>query len=282
MLQKPVVLLVVMVVSLVLTSMLAFWIGQRESDTSSDVTRKPMNRLRAQPGTERANARALTSSIPSTEKNRSSSAVEVWGSLEPAEGDDELSQVEKKTQKALTASSPEAGLSQLLDDVAFDETNETDSLVYAGIAMLYTQIDSPDFDESSAYFEKAWANAKTTDQQVEVAYFESRVLLQQGKIGEVFEVLTRFENASLPASGYSLELGIIIGMAYEELNHDRDAIAAYEHTMVQAKSVGLERSAQVSDVYRTAAYRLSQLYTNSGELEEAQRVARSAKAALRP
>jgi tetratricopeptide (TPR) repeat protein len=267
--KHPMVIIISVVMGFVVMCGLAFWLGQQQEKRSSSGVSIPVKRFRAKEGTERKNARALTSSIPSPETDRSREPVEVWGSLDKPDDATSPSREDASVRSALEASSPAAGIQELLERLAFADEEDVTSIERAALAYLYTRLDPPDTERAEALFAQAWNTGNTRESQVEVIYFVSKAALEQGQYREVFSALQRLGTEQLPASGYALELGIMAGIAYEGLGDTDAARTAYTHTMEQAKGIGLDANHQVRNAYRMAGLRLGMLHRSAGETRQA-------------
>jgi len=280
--KKSTLVVVSVLLGFVLMCGLAFWLGQQQEKGIAKQSSEPVKRFRAKPGTERKNARALTSSIPSPEKNRSTKPVKEWGSLDKPEEGPKQSAEEKVLREIMMSASPEEAIQQLLERMAFTDEGDVSPTEQAILAYMYSRLDPPDMERADELFSTAWESDTSKQSQVEVVYFISKAALEQGRYEDVFTNLNRLGTGGLPASGYALELGIMAGIAYEGLGDKDGARKAYEHAMNQARTIGLDTNYQVGNAYRAAGLRLGMLHRSAGDDRQAPALGKRVNLALNP
>lgn len=278
--QKPWFVILVTILLLSLMGAVAYYFGQQQSVERAESKLVPVKKFRAKEGTERENAQALTSSQRGEKEEMGEGTMEVMGSLERPDEREPKTRTEQAIEEALDAETPEAGIRTLLERLQSAGEHEQKALIYAGLAALYRALDPPMHEEAERALDYAWRHAETPSEKSEVAYSQASYDLARGDFEGVLETMTRVEDVELPASDQSLELGVMMGVAYEQLGMVADAEAAYEATMAQAQQVGLGRHESVADVYRQAGMNLAMLYRRSGDESKAQKLARDVRATL--
>lgn len=258
----------------------AYFVGQRQEVDHAEAKLRPVKKFRAKAGTERENAQALTSSQRSAEESKGSGSQKIWGSLERADKKKVLTRTERSVKEAMESDTPEEGIRSLLNRLNAIEGNEQKSMVYAALGVMYRALDPPMLDEAEKALDLAWRYAETTSEKTEAVYFQAAHDMSQGDYQGILEAIERIDGESLPSSSHSLELGVMMGIAYEQLGHFEDAKASYQGIMEQARLVGLDRNDDVANVYRQAGMNLAMILRKEGNEREAQTLARQVRADL--
>lgn len=278
--QKPWFVISVMVVVLAMMGAVAYYFGEQQDVERSEAKNVPIKKFRAKAGTERENAAALTSSQREVEEEKGEGTMDVLGSLERPDEDRPKTRTEQSISEAMNASTPEQGIRTLLDRLKDAGEHEQQSLIYTALATLYRALDPPMNDEAERALQYAWEHAASPGEKAEVVYAEASYDLANGDFEGVLEGIGRIDDEDLPPSEHSLELGVIMGVAYEQLGMIEDAKVAYETIMEQAQSVGLNEHESVANVYRQAGLNLAMLYRREGEETKAQRLGREVQEVL--
>lgn len=278
--QKPWFVIAVMIFLLTIMGGVAYYFGNQQGVQQAEAKYKPVKKFRAKEGTERENAQALTSSQRGMQEEKGEGTMEVMGSLERPDQEEPKTRTEQAISDALNADTPEEGIRTLLDRLKSSEDHEQQALIYAALAAMYRALDPPMHDEAERALEYAWKHAETPEEKAEVAYSQASYDLAQGDFEAVLETMSRVQDVELPPSDQSLELGVMMGVAYEQLGMNEDAQAAYEGIMEQAQQIGLGRHESVANVYRQAGMNLAMLYRRAGEESKAQQLAREVRSNL--
>jgi hypothetical protein len=81
----------------------------------------------------------------------------------------------------------------------------------------------------------------------------------------------------LPPTSHSLELGVMMGVAYEQLGNIEDAKASYISILEVAREIGLSEYRDVANMYRQAGMNLAMIMRQEGREQDAQVLARRVK-----
>lgn len=277
--KRQTYLLVGLIIAFAVTLGVAYWYsGQERSATASSA---PVKKFRAKPGTERKNARALLSSVPSVSEETTTRPIEVWGSLERDDGPGkrELEAVEA----VLDLDDPEEGIEQLqnlLEGRDQELRASTLSYVYAALASLYVQINPPDPARAEEAYERALAEAADVAAYISVVHIYADGLLKAGRYARLAEVTELDGFEVYPLSAALLETGVYRGVALDQLGRPEDAQRAYEQVIAVAIGSDRDMSERASNVFRQASLRLARIYRLQGRSSEAKAVARRVQARL--
>ncbi len=261
----------------------AYWYsGQERTAKASTASSVPVKKFRAKPGTERKNVRALLSSVPSVPEETTARPIEIWGSLERDDGPRKKEL--KVVEAALDLEDPEEGIKQL--EALFEDRGEEEldpaslSSVHAALASLYVQMDPPDTARAEEAYERALAEAAGSGAQISVVYIYSDGLLDAELYERLAEVADVDGFEAYPLSAALLEVGVLLGVALEQLERYEDAQHAYEEVIDAAIVSDGDMSERAANVFRQASLRLARLYSLQGRTAEAKAVARRVQALL--
>lgn len=294
--KRPVILILLLVLSFTAAVGLAAWVqGQRPSGSSGSTQRKAAKKLRARPGTQRENARALLGSTPSLPsgasageagKNRSArrDPIEVWGYIaKPKDDGTPRSAEDRLADEALVAPTAEEGIAKILDYLEASETGGESSQLFTTLGTLYAGQEPVDLEKMQRAFNMAASMARNPGERVEAHYQQAKMLLRLGFTELALEALEQTpteEGAAVepgrPAARI-VELGVMLGIAQEIAGDLEKARAAYEQAMEDAVALGDSAEPQIVNVYRQAGLRLARLHRRQGRENEAARVARHMK-----
>ena len=280
--DNPAVVIVGLVLILIVLLAGASFVGQREEVGRAEANRQPAKKFRAKSGTERKNARALTSSQRSAPEEKGEGKQRVWGSLESMDKKKVLTRTEQSVKKELDSDTPEEGIRTLLKRLNDMDGNQQTSTVYSALASMYRELDPPMLDEAEKALALAWEHAQTIEEKTEAVYVRVVHDLSQGDFEGMLEAIGRLEGEELPVSGQSLELGVMMGVAYEQLGFTEDAKTSYRNIMEQAKGLGLNEHEDIADMYRRAGLNLSLILRGEGNEQEAQLLSRRVRSDLAP
>lgn len=279
--ENPVWIVVGMMIMLMLMFGVAYYFeqGEQSAPVTATAKQKPVKKFRAKPGTERDNVRALTSAQPSVKEETTKADIEIWGSLEGENGA-RRSGTESLVRQALSEGTPEEGARVLLDELKSPEEVEQPGLIYAALATMYWAMDPPMTEEAEKALALAWETASSPVERLEVIYVQAAYALSQGDVESLMDTLTRVGEYDLPPSAHLLELGVMLGVGYEELGQVDEALSAYESVLADAEVLGLERHPGAADVYRQAGLRLAALLREQGDDRAAKALALSVQRSL--
>lgn len=273
--------LVLFSILLAFASMLgiAFWYGEMQSSGSASATtteKKPVKKFRAKPGTERKNARALLSSTPSQPEETTNKPIEIWGSLDP-----ELQEENESLITALNALQNEdrpQAIGDVLEQLKKVEQEggslEDKALLQATLGRLYALKTPPDEAAAGAAFDRALLTAGNTAARIGVLHLYARSLLDFQEYTRVIDLLEFDFIRKQVFSARTLELEVMRGVAYEQLDRDAEASVAYEEALDRTMKWGTSVDVSQSTIFRQASLRLSKLYREQENSSEATAVAR--------
>ena len=274
--RQQVAFLSVMSGAFLLMVMLAFVVGgirSSASDTASSTpipADKPLKKLRAKPGAERENARALLSFREEAPDDRTPSTREtpppVWGSLESGASPGEAPSRDNR----LAHATPEEALQIVLamseeaDDEATSRTERSAALGF----VLARQVERNEEAVERA-FRKAKRSIVGDDDLQAFLYFRCKAWLITRNYQAIHDELAKHSSEWLQPGARSLEIGMMRAFAEEHLEQEADAEVAYRWVMEAAHSWQCLDEPRCEGIYRQAARRLSRLYRKQGLNQEA-------------
>jgi len=278
MLKNPIILSILVLFSFVITLGGAYLLGQKKGSATSSQASLSENqkRLRAKPGTERENARAITTSRKSNETDRTDEKADTWGSMDKEKNSEPETPSPSQTEakEALENLPIEHSIQKISAIILNEEADDEVAVPYAMLGYLYSVSES-DFQELSAQaFENATELAKTDSQRVDVVFYHTKALLHQEKQREALALIGDLELRSIPQNTHYFELTILAATALEDLKEVDKAITTYVQLMDTIKTHKLNEDPEVDNVYRMAAYKLSMLYRKNGQDTSALALAR--------
>ena len=277
--KRQTYLLVGLLIVFAATIGVAYWYsGLEQSATASSA---PVKKLRAKPGTERKNARAMLSSVPSAPEETTARPIELWGSLERDDGSKKREL--KVVEAVMDLEDPQAGIGQLqtlLEDRSEELSASSLSYVHAALASLYVQMDPPDTVRAEEAYERALAEVADVAAYISVVHIYADGLLEVGRYVRLAEVTELDGFEVYPLSAALLEIGVFRGVALEQLGRPEDAQRAYEQVIAVAIGSGGEMSESASNIFRQAGLRLARILRLQGRTGEAKAVARRVQALL--
>ncbi len=266
----------------------AWWSMRQQSATSGGTGRMHFT---AQPGTTRDNARILTTNkrdsgdrafsggggsgssrsnnADSTPEERDAPPELTVDSLSAAEDRAADSPFAETVCAALNAASPEVGIAKL--GVALDtpHTAEESARIYTALAVLYGQLEPPDYDRAKQAFERALAVAPDAAARRGVVRQHAAFALGAGFPEEA---LPKVE-AALQETNTQTEavpLLLLLGQIREASAELEAAETLYRKAVDHALESEGELAAAVEESLRLAALRLARLYSANGREEDAE------------
>lgn len=289
--KRPLVILIAMIFGFTAAMVLAARYGGGTASNSGESGQSTATKkLRAKPGTERKNARAIVSSTAAKQSPSSgngghtrSEPLEVWGRPKLSEpSTSPKTEAERIAGEALNAASPEEGVEQILERLSEPGAEESPdvSRLYATLGTLYARREPLDLEAMRHAFERAVSAAATPGETEEAVYRQAKAMMQLGQDDLALRALTGAPPGDGPVTARGLELGVMRGMAFEKAGDTEKALAAYEETMESAVKGGENSSEAIASVFRQAGLRLARLHRRLGQTQEANQVARHMNAWL--
>jgi tetratricopeptide (TPR) repeat protein len=276
--KNPLLLTLMMIVLFAGTLMGAYLLGQNKGGSSSSTAslNKNEKRLRAKPGTEKSNARALTTSRKSNETGRTDEDVKIWGSLEKEEASQpkKVSPTLDQAEAAMENLSTEDSIQKISSIILTQEKSGAVAIHYAMLGYLYGISDSSLGELSIAAFEQSMELAESSFQRIEITFYRTKTLIHQGKPKEALDLIEDLNIASIPRESHYFQLGILAGIALEKLGENEKAQMTYKEIMETIKIHQLNDDPVVDNIYRMAGYKLAQLYRKTGQESSAIALAR--------
>ena len=275
--DNPIVLIGGITLALILMMVGAYFVGQSETTDRAEASKEPSKSFRAKAGAEKENAKALTSSRKSTAEEKGKGEQKIWGSLERADKKKVLTRTEKAVQEVMESETPEEGIRELLKRLNAMEGDKQKSMLYSTLAALYRALDPPMLDEAEKALDLAWESAGTIEEKAEAVYFQAAHDMSQGDYEGLLKGVSRIDGQDLPPTSHSLELGVMMGVAYEQLGNIEDAKASYISILEVAREIGLSEYRDVANMYRQAGMNLAMIMRQEGREQDAQVLARRVK-----
>jgi hypothetical protein len=276
--KNPIFLTVLLVGLFAVTLTGAYLLGQSKGSSKSSTSSLNQNekRLRAKTGTERKNAKALTTSRKSNETDRTDEKADVWGSLEKDQGSKSKKEslTLKKAKTALEGLPTSEAIQKISTIILATEDPEALVVPYAMLGYLYGISDSELLELSVEAFERAQELATSNFQQVEITFYQAKALSHQEKYQDVILLIGDLSLESVPENSHYFELGILAGVALEKLGEDEKAQMAYKEIMDTIKIHELNEDSDLDNIYRMAGFKLAKLYRKNGQDNSALALAR--------
>ncbi len=256
----------------------AYWFGGDKSTAGASGPVAPVKKFRADPGTERENARALVSSVPSVKEETTDRPIEIWGSLDDDEPERDAFAATPESVAGLSHENAQRVLADRLaaDDLSAEERAQTEAAL--GLALLLGE--PREAEGARAAFERAFAACADADSRVQLAFVYAERLNAEDEYEETLELLKdgRFVGAKL--SPTRLKLEALRGWALDALGRNDQARTAYSKAFESALASDLNESAGGRDAARLVALRLARHYRADGRERDATAVSRMLRAWL--
>jgi len=262
---------------------LAYWFGGNQSTAGATSAVKPVKKFRADPGTERKNAMALTSSIPSVKEETTDRPIEVWGSL-----DDDKAQTDEREWEAYTAVT--ASIEQLSPDDAQDALRarlverelsaDERAQLEATFAVALLRSNDPDAAEAREAFARALQNCPDANTRVRLVYVYADALVGHGLYEDALDLMQEGRLAGAALSPTRLKLEALRGSVLDFLGRTDEARDVYERGFESALDSDLKESSRGRDAARVLALRLARCYRDAGRNDDAVAVSRRLRAWL--
>ena len=259
---------------------IAYWFGTTDSSVGASTPAAPVKKFRADPGTERENARALISSVPSVEEETTDRPIDIWGSLD--EDEEPIQESFNAAQASIEGMSPEEARDSLSERLESDELgNEERAQLEAALGLALLEGDEPDIDASREAFGRAFNACADGDARVLLAFAYAEALYEREEYVETLELLRdgRFVGATF--SPFRLKLEALRGLALDALGRPDQARAAYKRAFESALSSELQTSPRARDATRLVALQLARHYREDGRTEDATAISRMLRAWLK-
>ena len=269
MLKNPIILTLLLIVFFSGALAGAYLLGQNKGGGSSSSTsslNKNEKRLRAKAGTERKNARALTTSRKSSETERTDEKAEIWGSLEKGKPEQpkKVSLILSQAETAMKNLPTDESIQKISSIILAQENNNLVAIPYAMLGYLYI-ISDPQLRELSVEtFRKSLELGETDFQRVEIFFYYAKALIHQEKYQETLDLIGNLSITAIPKNPHYFELGILAAIAMERLGEDEKAQMTYKELMETIQIHHLNDYPDIDNVFRMAAYKLAKLYRKNG------------------
>ncbi len=251
----------------------AYWFGGDRGSAAASGPVEPVKKFRAEPGTERENARALVSSVPSVPEETTDRPIEIWGSLDEDDGTEqsEFNSV-RGSIEGLSAEQAKDQIAEQLNsaEVPADERAQLE----ASLALALLDADEPDPEGARSAFARAYKLCADANSRVQLAQDYAPLLYKRGHYEETLEFLDEGRFVGADFSAPRLVLEAIRGITLDALGRDAAARDAYRRAFLSAMRSDLDKSAQGRDAARLIALRLARHYRADGRPEDAIAVVR--------
>lgn len=259
----------------------AYWYSNRSASASTAASSEPVKKFRAKEGTERENVRALVSSVPSVPEETTDAPIDIWGSFESADPEDES--IRLKIREAQALDEPGKAIEVLillLEEESVEASGSGPAYIHALLAGQYARTDPPDLDPAEAAYGKALQLAVGPEAHIFVVHAYAQGLLEGQSFERAAEITEIVGFESYPMNAVLLEVGTIRGIALESLGRADEAQTSYQLVVDVSIGSGGDMSLKASNVFRQASIRLAALYTTQGKSSEAKAVARRVRVLL--
>ena len=177
-------------------------------------------------------------------------------------------------ESALNNISPEAGLRQIDAALALPHNQEQGALLHEARGELYAQMDSPDFAQAHAAFEKALEMTADVELEEEIRHKAVQTLMQAGQDAEALDLATTQLQTHPPSSRSGYKLQLLKGQLEERAGQiekaEQDYRAVLEAMETPPESLDDEETLSLA---RLSALRLTQLYRHAGRDGDVEEVA---------
>jgi len=279
--RRQTILVLALIGVFAVTVGVAYWFGEGSASTTTTTASAPVKKFRAKPGTERKGARALLSSVPSLPEETTNRPIEVWGSLEPEKTRDEADRARAEIAADLEPSvSSQQGLREDIKLALAMGDHDNAAYLQAALAAQLVDSNPPQPELADEAFQEALSHASGPESAVFVVAVYAQALHESESHQRVTEVteLSAFE--AYPFSSRLLQVALLRGMAFEQLESPEEALSAYEQAFDAARRTEADRLARASDVLRIVSLRLARLHRELGNSAEATAVARRLRVLL--
>ena len=243
-------------------------------------------RFTAKPGTTRENAMLLTSAHRATTADPKDAIARQADHIEEDGDPLEVKSLSHKNiearkgpandvaESARNNLSPEAGLRQIDAALALPHNQEQAALLHEARGELYAQLDTPDFVQAQAAFEKALEMTADAELEEEIRHKAVQTLMQAGQDAEALELAATQLREHPPGSPSGYKLQLLKGQLEERAGRveqaEQDYRAVLEAMETVPESLGDEEALSLA---RLSALRLTQLYRDAGRDGDVEEVA---------
>jgi len=243
-------------------------------------------RFTADPGTTRENAMILTSANRATTADPKDAIARQADHIEDDSDPLEIKSLSSKNidarsgpandvaESARNNISPEAGLRQIDAALALPHNQEQAALLHEARGELYTQLDTPDFAQAHAAFEKALEMTNDPELEEEIRYKAVQTFIQAGQDTEALELATAQLSDHPPDSRSGYKLQLLKGQLEERAGRIAEAEQDYRAVLeaMETTPENLDDEEALS-LARLSALRLTQLYRHAGRDDDVEAVA---------
>lgn len=291
--RQSIVLISAIVGFLLIAGVLAYWFGGQPQIATESI--EPIKKFRAKPGTQRENARALVSDIPSEDSGdsgasagteggaRSDDPVEVWGRLAPKEPGAEDGRggipradlsggVSHAIDLASHAADPAAGLRGLRASLEQAPSPDEAAALHLTAAQLLNRMGGEHVAERDAAFDAAIAAAESMEvKAVAVTQFANTYLIE-GDGAKALDIAVSIDLEDAEFDPGIARLGVLTGIAMERQEMPEAAEEHFLWVLDEIEAQGRRSKSGYEKTYRQAALLLSRLYRSTDRAGEAARL----------
>ena len=269
--------------SAILIAVVVAYFGQPSTDSGSF---DKGQRFTADPGTTRENAMLLTSEHRATTADPEDAIARQADHIEEDDDPLEVKSLSRKNIEARSGPanevaesarnnlSPEAGLRQIDAALALPHNQEQAALLHEVRGELYAQMDTPDFAQAQAAFEKALEMTTDAELEEEIRHKAVQILIQAGQDAEALELAETQLKERPPASRSGYKLQLLKGQLEERAGRITEAEQEYRAVLEAMGNMPetLDDEEALS-LARLSALRLTQLYRHAGRDGDVEEVA---------
>lgn len=272
--KNPYMLLVLIVGAFAFALGGAFYFGERDGTTRSTASTPsaPIKKFRAKPGTERKNARALTSSVPSVKEETTDRPIEVWGSLDKSPPEPPRTKSQRIVDAALESADPKHAIAMISEQLAKEGEGGEGARLHAALGLVLSQIEPVDAVAVERAFSDAYRLVETDENRYSVVTQHAKSYLRLGDYDRALAIVDDVDFERAQPSQSFLELAVLKGVTLERLGNAEEAEAAFRWTMRMAESGGDVH--KFEGVYRQAGLLLVRLCRAQGRARDATRIVR--------
>lgn len=172
-------------------------------------------------------------------------------------------------ESARNSFSPEAGLRELDKALALPHNQEQAALLHEARGELYAQLDTPDFAQARAAFEKALEMTSDDTLEEEIRHKAVQMHMQAGEDAEALKIANAQLDVHEPTRGAGFKLQLMRGELLERVGQKEQAETNYRDVFkameAMPDNLGVEENLSLA---RLAALRLTQLYRQGGRTGE--------------
>jgi len=242
---------------------LAYFIGTNRSPGAAAAPLVPVKKFRAKPGTERENARALLSSVPSVNEETTDDPLEVWGSLDQSDSSPENKSLILDIRDGVSPDDAIDTIERRLAALPLAGNDTERAELEAAMATWMLAQDPPDEEGAQRAFARAEELATTPDARVSVDRLRLRALLAQEDFEGILASTAPERYIDAPLSAARLEIELARGIAFGRLANPAEAEQVFT-VAIDAAMDSHRVSPEIESIVRLLALHLGRLYREDG------------------